>query len=208
MSGLTTDQEIALWGVIVATISILVAVCVPEVRRFLRLEKSKPVLPSGSTSLSLHGPLSVAPIIPPKVQAVTANRRSAAEDFRAQHQVMPLRPSENEISLDEMPNNSYAFVYAHRLVAITPRSITVYRDCEIHKVEIHKLADGSMTRIVYCGDETLTRIRGKMTKGEKLTLFSAPWSEAKNPTCMSVKIIKILRTRNIQSSLAIDCETM
>lgn len=119
---------------------------------------------------------------------------------------MALRPSENEISLDEMPNNSYAFVYAHRLIAISPHSVAVYRDSEVHKIEIHKLADGSMTLIVYCGDETLTRIRGKMTKGEKLTLFTFPWGEAKNGICMSLQMIKVLRTRNVGSSVAVDCE--
>jgi hypothetical protein len=213
MSGLTTDQKLALAAVIVAIGAAALAICVPEVRRFLRLEKRETAPPSTGKIISPTILPTVSPTISPgKPLSSTTQKLQPLEILRKQHEVEPLRPSENEISLDEAPNGSYGFIYAHRLEGRTVGlPVPVHLSAESHhKVEIHKLRDGSMALLFYVGNESLTRIRGQLRKGEKMTFFSSAWDEAKNLISIPLQGIKVFRTRNIsgQNTVAVDCEIL
>jgi hypothetical protein len=212
MSELTTDQKLALAAVIVAIGAAALAICVPEVRRFLRLEKREKVPPSTGKIISPTISPSVSPTISPGKPLSSATQKlQPLEILRKQHEVEPLRPSENEISLDEVPNGSYAFAYAHRLEGRTiDLRVQVHLSADSYKVEIHKLPDGSMALLFYVGNESLTRIRGQLSKGEKMTFFSSSWDEAKNLVSIPLQGIKVFRTRTMsrENTVAIDCEML
>jgi hypothetical protein len=106
------------------------------------------------------------PVVGPKVPTAAQD----AGQLRKKHGVARLRETQSGKTFEEIPPNSFCFMYGHSFIH-GHKAGTVGVDESNLKFEVHKLADGMAIVVAYVGPETRDRLLEGLKKGETLTIY-------------------------------------
>ena len=198
-----TDKLTAI-GVIIAFITIIVTIYLPELRIRLGLDKPK------QESVSTPAPPQSQPE-PKPVQGLDAKRLVAdtapnIQEMRRRDHVSLISEIESEKTTAEVPPDSFGFTAPPDMLYDRPK--TLYRSYGSRGFEIHKLHDGSLIFLAYSGPETFERLREGVRKGEDVTLYSNPWRGATKLVALPLDRFKCGRDRLIHMVAALDCKIL
>ncbi len=182
-------EKIAAWTLIIGLLALIAAfLVVPEVRRFLRLERQPSSIPTPTTT----------PATADKVFGVSAE---SVEELRKHNNVTRMKDAESGRMLSEIPAGSFGFADDIEI----RRSL---RDSRIEKLalaphapddrfELHKLLDGQIELVGYVGPETLEHVRSGLSQGEAITFFSDTWTDAANIVAVPLARLSCSRGRTL-----------
>jgi hypothetical protein len=195
-------DKIAL-GIFVATLLGVVALLfVPEVRRFIGLEKDHPVIDH--------------PIPAPQIKVekrVVAQTASNISELRKQNQVTLIREAESDKTLSEIPAGAYGFAAGIDLTVHSLEDVRVGALQFPGDFEVEKLADSTALVVGYAGPETLDNVREGVASGQVITIYGVRWKEASNLVAIRAVQLKFTRVRHVDtqqsgkfySVIALDC---
>jgi len=186
----TRGDKIAGWVLIIGVLALIAAVLVvPEVRRFLRLERQPSAIPTPTTT---------TPATADKVFGVSAE---SVEELRKHNNVTRMKDAESGRMLSEIPAGSFGFADDIEI----RRSL---RDSRIEKLalaprapddrfELHKLLEGQIQLVGYVGPETLEHVRSGLSQEEAITFFSDTWTDAANIVAVPLARLSCSRGRTL-----------
>jgi len=182
-------HRIAVWSLLFLIFGIILSLFVPEVRRFLHLEKpaSIPSLSPSTSSLSSNRDLT----------KLFANTAGSVQELRQQDHVTQLADSESEKTFTEIPTDTYGFAGGPDIHYDSLDSLLIESMNYDQLFEIHKLSDGTGLVVGYVGPETFEHLREGTAPGTALSLYSGSLEEAPNLIAVSIKRLKCGRSRNV-----------
>jgi hypothetical protein len=201
-------DKIGICLLVIAILAIIVALTVPEVRRFFGLEKPAAV----RTQLP---PTALQPAVGESHDILAAQVAKDIRELRQQNHVTRLADSESEKTFAEISANSYGFVDALEFTLTSSDKLSIDANHYLLNFEIQKLGDGSGLIVGYVGPETFERLREGVSPTSGLTLYSHTWKDAPNLVAIPIRRLKCSRSRtldvegeshNLIGVKALDCE--
>jgi hypothetical protein len=183
------SDKIGAWSVAVTLLAIIVGLAIPEVRRFLGLER--PVTVQNPPLSAVPAPATAEP-----AKLLVAQVAKDIRELRQQNHVFRLADSESDKDFAEIPVNSYGFVGSPELVyRSSSDKYSVDANADALDFEIQKLADGSGLLLGYVGPETFELLREGMRAKSNFTLYSGAWKDAPNLVAIPISGLKYSRSR-------------
>jgi len=185
----TTDSE----GVFFAQLSKDTQTMLLEVKAdgYQFYSRRGPTVRTGSEDIFLE------PLSPPPLIAQPDPSEIELDNLRNAHNVSLIRPEEEDKPPAEIPKNSYGFILG---IALTTDPVVELRvlDGHLGGFEIHKLADGHVELVGFVGAETFSSYRMGFKAQDKITLYSATWSDAHYLVSMPLRSLVCPQSRDIK----------
>lgn len=159
---------------------------------------TKPAEYSGGNHLNTHspGPLTSNSDAPVKHIIPTPSGKPELEQLRTLHGVSLIKPEDADRPMQEMPLSSYGFIDS---MGLTTRPQTenyrhILSSAVTWSFEVHRLSDGGFDVVGFVGSEIFEHLRAGINSGEKITIYSAKWSNA--PNLVSVPTVALSCSTN------------
>jgi len=183
-------EKIAGWTLVIGALALIAAVLVvPEVRRFLRLEREPSSIPAPTTT---------TPATADKVFGVSAE---SVEELRKHNNVTRIKDVESGKMLSEIPAGSFGFAddieIRRSLRDSRIEELALKPHAPDERFELHKLLDGQIELVGYVGPETLEHVRSGLSQGEAITFFSDTWTDAANIVAVPLARLSCSRGRTL-----------
>ena len=185
-------EKIAGWTLVIGALALIAAVLVvPEVRRFLRLQREPSSIPTPT-------PTTTTPATADKVFGMSAE---SVEELRKHNNVTRIKDVESGKMLSEIPAGSFGFAddieIRRSLRDSRIEELALKPHAPDERFELHKLLDGQIELVGYVGPETLEHARSGLSQGEAITFFSDTWTDAANIVAVPLARLSCSRGRTL-----------